>query len=136
MDTLGLPHEDYADTPRSVQRIWDGDLDAMLDPGLGRKDDQVVLDTTWHYRYTSSFRSEEDITITTENDRGTGRLLMFRDSFGSSLAPLLVQDYQTVTLVDLRYISSQLLPQFIDFHGQDVLFLYSPSVYNNSAMLK
>ena len=78
MDTLGLPHEDYADTPRSVQRIWDGDLDAMLDPGLGRKDDQVVLDTTWHYRYTSSFRSEEDITITTENDRGTGRLLMFR----------------------------------------------------------
>ena len=61
---------------------------------------------------------------------------MFRDSFGSSLAPLLVRDYRTVTLVDLRYLSSQLLDQFIDFHGQDVLFLYSPSVYNNSTMLK
>ena len=94
MDTLGLPHEDSADTPRSVQRIWDGDLDAMLDPGLGRKDDQVVLDTTWHYRYTSSFRSEEDITITTENDRGTGRLLMFRDSFGNAVLPFFAQAFR------------------------------------------
>ena len=47
-----------------------------------------------------------------------------------------VQDYRTVTLVDLRYVSSQILDQFIDFHGQDVLFLYSPSVFNNSTMLK
>ena len=52
------------------------------------------------------------------------------------LAPLLVQDYQSVTLIDLRYVSAQILEQFIDFHGQDVLFLYSPSVYNHSDMLK
>lgn len=94
MDTLGLPHEDYADTPRSVRRIWDGDLDAMLDPGLGRKDDQVVLDTAWRYRYTSAFRSEEDITITTENDGGTGRLLMFRDSFGNAALPFFAQAFR------------------------------------------
>ena len=47
-----------------------------------------------------------------------------------------MQDYRTVTLVDLRYFSSELLDQFIDFHGQDVLFLYSPSIYNNAALLK
>lgn len=76
------------------------------------------------------------LTITNPNANTDRELILFRDSFGSSLAPLLVQDYKTVTLVDLRYVSSQLLPQFIDFHGQDVLFLYSPSVYNNSAMLK
>ena len=57
-------------------------------------DDQVVLDTTWHYRYTSSFRSEEDITITTENDRGTGRLLMFRDSFGNAVLPFFAQAFR------------------------------------------
>ncbi len=68
-----------------------------------------------------------------ETDR---ELILFRDSFGSSLAPLLAGSYRTVTLVDLRYVSSQLLPQLIDFHGQDVLFLYSPGVYNNAAMLK
>ena len=74
--------------------------------------------------------------ITNPNAATDRELIYFRDSFGSSLAPLLVRDYQTVTLVDLRYISSDLLDQFIDFHGQDVLFLYSPSIYNNSTLLK
>lgn len=63
-------------------------------------------------------------------------LVVFRDSFGSSLVPLLVTDYKTVTLVDLRYISSDYLPTLLDFHGQDVLFLYSALVLNNSAALK
>ena len=76
------------------------------------------------------------LTITNPNAETERELILFRDSFGSSLAPLLVREYRTVTLVDLRYLSSQLLDQFIDFHGQDVLFLYSPSVYNNSTMLK
>ncbi len=59
-------------------------------------------------------------------------LLIFRDSFGSSLAPLLVQDYATVTLVDIRYVSPELLDRFLDFHGQDVLFLYSSLVLNKN----
>ena len=63
-------------------------------------------------------------------------LLIFRDSFGSSVAPLLVQDYKTVTLVDIRYLASQMLGKYLDFHGQDVLFLYSTSVLNNGTTLK
>ena len=62
-------------------------------------------------------------TITNPNAKTDRELLVFRDSFGSSLAPLLVQDYQSVTLIDLRYVSAQILEQFIDFHGQDVLFV-------------
>ncbi len=73
-----------------------------------------------------------------ENPAGDpGReLILFRDSFGSSLAPLLLQGYSRVTLVDIRYVSSAALEQFIDFHGQDVLFLYSTLVLNNSSTLK
>ena len=84
------------------------------------------------------FLGGADALLTIKNPAAhTGReLVIFRDSFGSSLTPLLLQDYETVTLVDLRYLSSQLLGQFVDFHGQDVLFLYSPAVYNNSTMLK
>ena len=63
-------------------------------------------------------------------------LLVFRDSFGSSLVPLLVQDYAAVTLVDIRYISSQMLSRHIEFSGQDVLFLYSTLVLNNGTTLK
>ena len=63
-------------------------------------------------------------------------LIVFRDSFGSSLVPLLIQDYKTVTLVDIRYISSAYLGEVLDFHGQDILFLYSTLVLNNSSSLK
>ena len=67
----------------------------------------------------------------------TGReLILFRDSFGSSLAPLLLQDYKSVTLVDIRYVSSQLLGQFLTFGNQDVLFAYSTLILNNSTTLK
>lgn len=63
-------------------------------------------------------------------------LIVFRDSFGSSMVPLLVQDYARVTLVDLRYIRAELLGEYLDFHGQDALFLYSTLVLNNSSGLK
>ena len=63
-------------------------------------------------------------------------LILFRDSFGSSMAPLLVQGYKTVTLVDIRYLSSAMLGRFIDFQDQDVLFLYSSLVLNNSNTLQ
>ena len=72
-----------------------------------------------------------------ENPNGPDReLLVFRDSFGSSLVPLLVQDYSRVTLIDTRYVPSAYLSRFVDFHGQDVLMLYSPMVLNQSSMLK
>ena len=76
--------------------------------------------------------------LTIENpNAGTDReLIVFRDSFGSAIVPLLMADYAKVTLVDIRYIQPTLLGQFLDFHGQDVLFLYSTLVLNSSAALK
>ena len=76
--------------------------------------------------------------LTIENPGATTdkELIVFRDSFGSSIVPLLVKDYATVTVVDTRYIASNLLPNFVDFHGQDVLFLYSTLILNNSNSLK
>ena len=66
----------------------------------------------------------------------TGKeLIVFRDSFGSSIAPLLVQGYDTVTLIDVRYISSAMLSRFVEFGNQDVLFLYSTLVLNNGTTL-
>ncbi len=64
------------------------------------------------------------------------RLVVFRDSFGSSIAPLLVEGYSTVTLVDIRYLASNRLGNYIDFTDCDVLFLYSTGVLNHSDTLK
>lgn len=64
------------------------------------------------------------------------RLVVFRDSFGSAIAPLLATGYSEVVLVDLRYISSNMIGQFVDFKNADVLFLYSTMLLNNSMALK
>lgn len=63
-------------------------------------------------------------------------LIIFRDSFGSSLAPLFVSSYKTITLVDTRYMSPKLLGNYIDFNNKDVLFIYNTSIINNSYSLK
>ena len=76
------------------------------------------------------------LTIENPNAETDKELILFRDSFGSSLAPLLVQGYKSVTLVDIRYISSAMLDRFLDFHGQDVLFLYSTLILNSGRSLK
>ena len=76
--------------------------------------------------------------VTIENpacDNGK-ELVVFRDSFGSSIAPLLAEGYEKVTLVDIRYIPSKQVCQMIDFDGADVLFLYSTLVLNNAETLK
>ena len=64
-------------------------------------------------------------------------LVVFRDSFGSSLLPLLSESYRTIYAVDIRYLSSQLLGRFLTPDGsEDVLFLYSTMVLQNSRTLK
>lgn len=64
------------------------------------------------------------------------KLILFRDSFGSSLAPLLASGYRTITLVDLRYITSAELGKYLEVTDQDVLFLYSTLLLNNSMAMR
>ncbi|MBE6659262.1 MAG: hypothetical protein E7604_12585 [Ruminococcaceae bacterium] len=63
-------------------------------------------------------------------------LILFRDSFGSSIAPYFCEQYAKVTLVDLRYLNSGVLADFIEFDDQDVLFLYSTHILNTAMILK
>lgn len=74
------------------------------------------------------------ITIENPNIKEKKELLLFRDSFGSSIAPLLIENYSKITLIDLRYISSKLLDKYIEFENQDVLFLYSSVVLNQNIL--
>ena len=76
------------------------------------------------------------VTIENEKAKTDKELIIFRDSFGSSIAPLLVEGYKKITLVDIRYIHPNLLENYIEFNSQDVLFLYSTSVLNNSETIK
>lgn len=76
--------------------------------------------------------------LTIENPMGDPEkeLVLFRDSFGSSIAPLLVSDYSKVTLIDIRYIAPEQLGYYLTFTDQDVLFLYSTLILNNGRSLR
>ena len=84
------------------------------------------------------FLSGPKALLTIENPHGDTEkeLVIFRDSFAGALAPLLAEGYAKITLADIRYISPDLLEQYLSFDKQDVLFLYSTSVLNHSETLK
>lgn len=73
-----------------------------------------------------------------ENPAGAAdrELVVFRDSYGSSMVPLLAGGYSRITLVDLRYVPTDYVGNLVDFHGQDVLMLYSTTILNSSGILK
>ena len=76
------------------------------------------------------------MAIENPNAKTDKELIIFRDSFGSSISPLLVEGYAKITLVDIRYIVPDYLGRFVNFEGSDVLFLYSTLVLNNSETIQ
>ncbi len=74
--------------------------------------------------------------IENKNIDSDRELIIFRDSFGSSLAPLLVENYKKITLVDIRYISSKNVDKYIDYKNADVLFIYSTGLLNSGGILR
>lgn len=80
------------------------------------------------------------VRIENPNASTDRELIVFRDSFGSSIGPLLARGYKAVTLIDIREIPSanlRMLAMYLklDFSG-DVLMLYSTTVLNAGNELK
>ena len=76
------------------------------------------------------------IEIKNDNIEDNSSLILFRDSFASSIAPLLIPYYNNIKIVDLRYIDFDIAKEKIDLGNSDVLFLYSTLIINNSNILK
>ena len=84
------------------------------------------------------FLSGNQPLLRLENPNATTdrELVIFRDSFGSAIAPLMTGGYRSITLVDVRYINPQMIGDYVEFNSQDVLFLYSTLILNESATLR
>lgn len=76
------------------------------------------------------------LTIKNDLAKNDKHLVIFRDSFGSSLTPLLISGYSKIDVVDTRYISKKLLKDYINFENCDILFAYSTLLINDSSTLK
>jgi len=73
------------------------------------------------------------LRIDNPNAQTQRELVVFRDSFGSSLVPLFVQGYKSIYVVDIRYVMPDALPHYIDLSGKDTLMLYSALILNQKA---
>ena len=76
------------------------------------------------------------IEIINKDIKNKKELVIFRDSFGSSITPLLIPYYSKITIIDNRYINSVYYNELIDLDNKDVLFIYSTLIINNSYSLK
>lgn len=76
------------------------------------------------------------VAIENPNAEKQRELVIFRDSFGSSISPLLVKSYSKVTLLDTRYIHPDFMSGFIGENTDDVLFLYSTLILNSSETIR
>ena len=76
------------------------------------------------------------VTIENSNAKTDRELVIFRDSYGRSILPLMVEDYAKITVIDIRYQIPQILLMGVNFENADVLFLYSTLILNNSSELK
>ena len=155
LGVTGPKAEDFTQTAvdRPFYGVYYGQAALPMDAETMYIMESDILDGCQVYNYTTGkyakIYDEEKLTakdlydlylsgaqslLTIENPNATTdrELIVFRDSFGSSLTPLLVQDYAKITLVDIRYINAQLLGRFLEFNGQDVLFMYSALVLNKS----
>lgn len=75
------------------------------------------------------------VTMKNPQNKNGRRLIIFRDSFGSAIAPLLATGYSEVVLVDLRYVNSDLLEELVSFENAEVLLLYSTTILNQANSL-
>lgn len=92
LDACGKEHETYENSQTKIVNGYYGDLNRMLFPTGGRTEQDIYYmgGNEWAY---SKGESVEDSLIITESEEGSQTLLMYRDSFGNSLLPLLAGEY-------------------------------------------
>ena len=92
LDACNKRHKIYDDDDILITNDYYGDLNMMLFP-TGAKPEQYLNykgGNTWEYRQGETV---EDTIIITECKEGSQNLLMYRDSFGNSLIPLVAGEF-------------------------------------------
>lgn len=89
---LGIEREPAFEKAGQYEAVHQGDLQSMIYPASRKLDKQFVFDPPLDFTYVSKFRAPDDIIIETAG-QGEGSLLMFRDSFGNALHPLLAESF-------------------------------------------
>ncbi len=95
MDFFNIAHNDYSDNKPVVKKNANGDLNKMLYSFYGKLENDYIYPIPETYSFSDSDASVEDGWLITENDDGSGTMLMFRDSFADKLIPFMSAEFET-----------------------------------------
>ena len=126
-------------SPDKIKILTNDIIENSLVYNYGKKENQKIYDMEKWKKSSDKYDvylSGATPLLTIENPKlqNGKELILFRDSFGSSIAPLFLENYSKIILVDLRYISSKILDEYIKFKNQDVLFLYNILILNQNVL--
>ncbi len=94
LNTIKHPHDDYSDLVANRAKNENGDLNKMLYSYYGEKEVNYHYDIPQNYEYISDTKSVEDGLIETKCNEKEKALVMFRDSFGNTLIPLIANQFE------------------------------------------
>ena len=116
--------------PKVKMTVFDGSKETEYDSLYVRS----FLDVKDKYSsFTGSNAPIVDIETNVDNGKS---LLLIKDSYAHSLVPFLVNHYSRITMVDMRYINTD-LNQFIDLDSyQQTLFMFNTISFSEDITLK
>jgi hypothetical protein len=129
-DTIKYLTNDAID--RAVITLYDNNIAGEEMPMY----DETKLDGKDGYEFFLGGGNLGLIKITDPDAQTDRKLVIFRDSYGSAIAPLLTGAYSEITVIDTRRVNPMVLGMFVDFTDADVLFLYSSLVLCDSSEIK
>ena len=94
LDGLGREYDTSSYSAYEVRKEHTGDLAEMLYSVAVEPEDNIYYDQLPIYAYVNDVEDVEEDWIETINPNGQGTLLMFRDSFGNSMLPILANEFE------------------------------------------
>ncbi len=85
-------------------------------------------------QYTYFLDGNHALTVLTSS-KGTGSLLVIKDSYAHDLAPFLTEDYEKIILVDLRYYKLSISELIEQEEIDEILFVYNLENYSSDTNL-
>lgn len=107
LDSVGWPHNQYKQVKPEVRKDNIGDLSKMLYPETATPEKNQYYPEIFSYDYLGKAKDVEDSEVSTIGYEGTGSLLMYRDSFGNTLLPLMAGEFG-------KSYFSKLVPYYLD----------------------
>ena len=143
LDYDGFSHrvfEGYVGSTRSRSALWLTGSEGLTVDGPGDtpvtvafSDDEKVYDSLFFYDHLNEYDwyplfldGNHPLTVVENRALADGpTLVMVKDSFGNTLAPLLVSGYRRIVLVDPRYYRGSVADLCGEYGADEVLFCYS-----------